>query len=60
MADKNLNKPLCKLIKNDILEENLKEYLNVVKEPTHYCKKCGRVANSKKLLCKAEKISKDE
>lgn len=37
----------------DLLEQ-------IVAEPRYACPKCGRAANSKKWLCKAKKLSKDE
>lgn len=49
-----MTKTLCelkKLVKND-----LKRYAALVNQPTHVCTNCGRAANSKKLLCKPEKI----
>lgn len=50
-------KTLCELDK--LLKEDLKAYMKLVRDPTHICRKCGRAANSKKLLCKPEKL-KDE
>jgi len=50
------DKKICKLAKDDSLEEDLKAFKKLVVDPTHLCLKCGRVANEKKLLCKPEKL----
>ncbi|HWQ10870.1 MAG TPA: hypothetical protein VN436_17235 [Holophaga sp.] len=50
------DKKLCKLVKDDVLEKALKDYVKLVADPTHLCTKCGRVCNDKKLLCKPEKL----
>ena len=47
-------KTLCELKKR--LKADINEYVQLVDQPTHVCKKCGRVANDKKLLCKPLKI----
>ncbi len=49
-------KCLCKLVKHDVLEEDLEAYKKLVVDPTHLCTKCGRVANDKDHLCKPEKL----
>jgi hypothetical protein len=49
-------KMICKLVKDDALEDHLKEFKALVVDPTHLCIKCGRVANDKKLLCEPEKL----
>ncbi len=49
-------KKLCKWVKDDDLEEALKDYKRLVVSATHLCTKCGRVCNDKKLLCRAEKL----
>jgi hypothetical protein len=49
-------KNLCKLVKDDVLEEARKDYKKLVAHPTHLCTKCGRVCNDKKLLCRPEKL----
>jgi hypothetical protein len=51
-----MSKKLCDLKK--LLKADLKEYTRHVDAPTHVCEKCGRVANSKLLLCKPVKIHK--
>lgn len=53
---KHKEKKICKLVKDDVLEEDLKEFKQLVVNPTHLCIKCGRVANDKKLLCEPEKL----
>jgi hypothetical protein len=54
---KKLNdRELCKLVKEDALAEHLEAFKSLVKESTHLCLKCGRVANDKKRLCKPEKM----
>jgi hypothetical protein len=49
-----MSKPLCELKKS--LKADLKSYISLIREPTHVCKKCGRVANNKRLLCKPIKL----
>jgi hypothetical protein len=49
-----MSKPLCELKKS--LKGELKIYIELVKDATHVCKKCGRVANDKDLLCKPVKM----
>ena len=49
-------KNLCKLVKDDVLKEDLKEFKRLVEKPTHLCVKCGRVCNDKKRLCDPEKL----
>ena len=43
-------KQLCDLKKS--LKGDIGSYMDLVTNPTHICTKCGRAANSKKLLCK--------
>ena len=50
-----MGKSLCDLKKN--LKKDFASYVALVNAPTHICKKCGRVANSKKLLCKPTKLA---
>lgn len=47
-------KELCKLKKS--LKIDLTSYMLRVNSPTHVCTRCGRAANSKKLLCSPQKI----
>jgi hypothetical protein len=50
------DKSLCKLVKDDALEEALPLYKELVQDPTHLCLKCGRAAKDKKRLCKPEEL----
>ena len=47
-------KELCKLKKS--LKIDLTAYMLYVNSPTHVCKKCGRAANRKELLCSPKRI----
>lgn len=49
-------KPLCKLVKNDFLDDELKIYKGLVRKPGYICRKCGRAAGAKKNLCKPEEL----
>lgn len=53
---KHKEKKLCKQVKDEALEEDLKDFMKRVVNPTHLCTKCGRAANDKKLLCEPEKL----
>ncbi len=53
-----MSKKLCKLVKDEYLNDHLSEYIAIVKEPKYICKKCGRVANNDKQLCKSKKIKR--
>lgn len=55
-----MSKCLCKCVKNDMLEDDLKSYKKMVDAPKYICTKCGRVANDKDNLCKPEKLFKDK
>jgi len=48
-------KRLCKWKEEDITEK-FDKFVNIVKNPTFVCKKCGRVAENKKLLHKPSEI----
>jgi hypothetical protein len=50
-----MKKVLCKWSKAQIAK-NKDQLLEIVSEPRHLCKDCGRVADQKKWLCKPEKI----
>ena len=52
-------KTICDWSKKD-LEEKSDQLLAITREPTFYCRKCGRVANTKKVLCKAKDFGKTE
>jgi len=45
---------LCELKKS--LKKDVKRYAKLVTDPTHMCRRYGRVANRKKLLCKPQKL----
>ena len=47
-------KPLCELKKS--LKADAKAYTLLIRHPTHLCRKCGRAANDKRLLCKPMKL----
>lgn len=49
-----MTQELCKLKKE--LRIDLSAYMLLVNKPKHVCQKCGRAANSKKLLCDPVKI----
>lgn len=50
-----MSKELCKL-KKSMLKDEIESFMLLVNQPTHLCEKCGRAANSKKLLCHPTKI----
>lgn len=50
-------KSLCKLVKADALENHWEEYLHLVEDAKFICRKCGRVSNSEKNLCKPELLA---
>ena len=50
-----MGKELCK-IQEVLIRKDLEAYVALVDNPKHVCKRCGRVANKKKLLCKPIKI----
>ncbi|MEE2826581.1 MAG: hypothetical protein VYE64_08135 [Planctomycetota bacterium] len=49
-----MSKKLCDLKK--LRKESPKKYAQLVSRPSHLCKKCGRVANRKKLVCQPKKL----
>ncbi len=49
-----MSKPLCELKKS--LKADFKAYMQLIRDPTHVCQKCGRAANDKRLLCKPMKL----
>lgn len=51
-----MSKKMCKLVKEDYLEDHLTEYIDIVKKPKYVCKKCGRVADEEDRLCKPKKL----
>jgi len=48
-------KKLCGIKKSEY-EPYQEEIINIVKKPNFLCKKCLRVANDKKHLCKAKEF----
>ncbi len=58
--EKALKKPLCKLVKNGFIEDNLAQYMRLVDSAYFICKKCGRVSNTKINLCKPIALDKTE
>lgn len=48
-------KTLCDWSKKD-LEKSADELAAIVREPRWYCRKCARVANISKVLCKPRKL----
>jgi len=46
-------KTICDWSKKD-LEKNGDRLWALTRDPCFYCRKCGRVANRKKVLCKAK------
>jgi len=48
-------KTLCDLKK--LLKTDFEAYQQHVRHATHVCRKCGRVANDKQRLCKAQRLS---
>lgn len=51
-----MGKKLCKLVKEDYLDENLKEYVKLIADAKFVCKKCGRVSQKEELLCNPKKM----
>ncbi len=50
------DKTLCKLVKNGILREEPEAYRKLITSPGYLCSKCGRVAQDRENLCKAEAL----
>jgi sulfur relay (sulfurtransferase) complex TusBCD TusD component (DsrE family) len=50
---------LCKYAKKDKVEKKLEEYVELVNNPKVVCKKCGRAANKKGLVCKPHKFDEE-
>ncbi|GAB4169719.1 MAG: hypothetical protein Fur0032_08350 [Terrimicrobiaceae bacterium] len=48
-------KTLCDWKKKDI-EDKASFLRAIVNSPTHFCRRCARVANTPKVLCKARKF----
>jgi hypothetical protein len=52
-------KTLCDWSKQDIVKQ-LADLHELVKDPAFYCRKCARVANNPKVLCKASKLPRKD
>lgn len=50
---------LCKLVKRDFHRKHQEEYIALVLEPRYLCRKCGRTAHSKKVLCNPVRIAEE-
>lgn len=51
-----MSKKLCACVKKDWPKDKPKEYIKLVQDGKFFCKKCGRVANKDKNLCKPEAL----
>ena len=51
-------KSLCKLVEKKLLNKDPAAYIDLVSNPKFVCLNCGRIANSKKNLCKPENMKK--
>jgi hypothetical protein len=49
-----MSRTLCDLKK--LLKSDFEAYKSYVCDPSHVCRKCGRVANDKQRLCKPERL----
>lgn len=49
-----MSKTLCEL--KSTLKADFETFMLLVDNPTHVCRKCGRTANGKKLVCKPIKL----
>jgi len=50
-----MSKTLCDWSKKE-LEKHPEKLCEIVREPRFYCRKCARVANIAKVLCKPRKL----
>ena len=50
-----MSKTLCE--RKTALKRDPKAFTKLVDEPRFFCKKCGRVANRKKYVCKPRKLA---
>ena len=55
MSDKKPTKELCEWSKTQ-LRDHFQLLEQIVARPQYVCPKCGRVARTKKWLCKAKKL----
>lgn len=53
-----MGKTLCDWSKGD-LEKHPDKLWELVRDPQFYCRKCARVANTSKVLCKPRKLPHD-
>lgn len=53
-----MSKKLCDLKK--LLKSDFDSFVKYVCDPSHVCKKCGRVANDRGRLCKPQRIKEGE
>lgn len=59
VAEPFMAKTLCDWSKKD-LEKRANELAKLVRDPAWYCRKCARVANTPKVLCKPRKLPRAE
>ena len=59
MPEKKPTQELCEWSKAQF-RDHFELLERIVAKPKYVCPKCGRVANSKKWLCKAKKLSTQE
>lgn len=55
--DRKIMPSLCERVKKDQHIKDTEKYWKKVNKPEFLCKKCGRVANKEKDICKAIPIS---
>ena len=53
MSDK---KTLCEMEKTGLMMADFEVYKELVRKGKYVCRRCGRVARKKKLLCRPEKL----
>lgn len=49
-------KKMCKLVKDGYQKSDKEAFIELVKAPKVYCKKCGRVSSDSKGVCDPKKI----
>jgi hypothetical protein len=49
-------KTLCELEKMGLLQADFEAYKELVRKGKYVCRRCGRAARKKKLLCRPEKL----
>ena len=50
---------MCKLVKDDLMKEDMKKYSKLVADARYVCKKCGLVSNEEDRLCKPAKLERE-